>query len=206
MAFKIDTTTDTSFDELDEGGMADKGMHTAVCVDTNEDDAGNQVLIFKIDAGPSKGCKLYYRVFDPEQGADEKKQEGRRKVAMAIMKRTGAMLENEMGRVDFEPQWLRALNKRFVVDVEHEEYPEGSGKMSARIKLYGILTLDSSHVKPADRRRLGLPLLPEQVEAERQAASGTAGPKPRRGGKSGSEPVGAGAGGGSAAFTPPSDF
>lgn len=208
MGWTVDTTGVDDFEGLDEGGKCDPGIHLAELIDTyTDDDKGDQVFKFNVQSLPSRGSKLYYRLYDPELGTTPEKQASRRKQCLAIMKRLGVLTEKDLNNPGFEPNWMSAVGKKFVVEVIHEEWPEGSGKTTAKITMYGIMDLQSTHVKAVDRRRLGLPVLPEQLEAEQAAANAAAqsggGPKPRKpsggraagGAANGKHAVGAGVGG-----------
>lgn len=195
MGWTVDTTGVDDFEGLDEGGSkCDPGIHLAELIDTYQDDEkGDQVFKFNVLSPPSRGSKLQYRLYDPEMGATPEKAATRRKQCLTIMKRLGVLTEKDLNNPGFEPNWLSAIGKKFVIDVIHEDWTNDKGTKvtTAKITMYGIMDLQSAHVKAIDRRRLGLPVLPEQLEAEKAAADATAhsgGPKPRKtgGGRAGS--------------------
>lgn len=160
MAFELDLTNDTE-ETLNSGGLVPAGWYQGIVDEGYEDDEkGDFVFKVKLKTGGAKGAVLTYRVYDPDQGEDEGKQEWRAKHAKTMLKRLGCINSADLGKVvSINP--AASIGRDMICRVVHEEF---KGKTSAKIQSYDLYERDNPGVPPEVRAAFGLPELEEHKQ------------------------------------------
>ena len=172
-----DFTGDTA--ESMDATRVGPGWHLATLIACVEDqNTGKMEFSWRMDSPPFRGLYLDESYNNPALcSGSEKEMRGQQQRLNIFLARTGLAKKSDAGKViKCDPS--SAVGVSAVLQVVRDSYTDREGRQRCHNKIAyaGIYPLDHPEIPPAERVRLGLPLLEGQTL---DAAAGKArGPKP----------------------------
>lgn len=172
MGFTVDLTTVKDIKDIPEDfGDMQPGYYLGTIEDVTDDTDGGTTLHIKPVAN---GLTIRYKFWNPDRSETEVKADKCRKLNIGIAKRLGVIKPDMAGKT-VELDFFGLIGASVVMKISLEEDASRPGKMWPRCSFGDIFNLESGHIPPAERARLGLPELEEHRRAAEEAAkNGTA--------------------------------